>query len=257
MHRAHPRSRGENKSRRSCRIRLVGSSPLTRGKPGPGARERSPPRLIPAHAGKTVVSRVAAIAMYGSSPLTRGKLRNVWRAVLRNGLIPAHAGKTRRRGPRRNDGRAHPRSRGENAPIATTIRPIGGSSPLTRGKLRSRSATPWGWPAHPRSRGENNAKVAHIAVLAGSSPLTRGKRDARAEFLVGSGLIPAHAGKTMRPSRPTDPRGAHPRSRGENEVERMTGEKPAGSSPLTRGKHGRPGVGVLRPGLIPAHAGKT
>ena len=72
---------------------LEGSSPLTRGKPGP-AFVRSPrPRLIPAHAGKTLEAtfgpkiesahprsrgenespRIKGQKLGGSSPLTRGK----------------------------------------------------------------------------------------------------------------------------------------------------------------------------------------
>ena len=52
---AHPRSRGENRAPRTTRVSAAGSSPLTRGKhrgvrvrPGVG-------RLIPAHAGKTLL----------------------------------------------------------------------------------------------------------------------------------------------------------------------------------------------------------
>ena len=72
-----------------------------------------------------------------------------------------------------------------------------------------------------------------------------------------TGLIPAHAGKTSR--RPAfRPRcGAHPRSRGENNVQRDVDFHDLGSSPLTRGKR----LADLRDGLnlrlIPAHAGKT
>ena len=52
-------------------------------------------------------------------------------------------------------------------------------------------------------------------------------------------------------------RSAHPRSRGENRASIGAGDRRAGSSPLTRGKHGRgAGRGAVRR-LIPAHAGKT
>ena len=50
---AHPRSRGENQAgRRSGRLQL-GSSPLTRGKPGVAMTATKGCGLIPAHAGKT------------------------------------------------------------------------------------------------------------------------------------------------------------------------------------------------------------
>ena len=173
----------------------------------------------------------------GSSPLTRGKLLLLLLGSRGGRLIPAHAGKTS--SSRTWSGRwtAHPRSRGEN------IRPIGfasiaaGSSPLTRGKRsngRSRRhrgrlipahagktvAIEGGsltYKAHPRSRGEN-AGVGELAERgAGSSPLTRGKRFAGAGTATDAGLIPAHAGKTLCRGWHCHGRGAHPRSRGENE----------------------------------------
>ena len=50
---AHPRSRGENRSRSTSRHFQRGSSPLTRGKRTIANHERNSVRLIPAHAGKT------------------------------------------------------------------------------------------------------------------------------------------------------------------------------------------------------------
>ena len=91
----------------------------------------------------------------------------------------------------------------------------------------------------------------------GSSPLTRGKPAVRDVSIHVRGLIPAHAGKTSYhpPLRVLE--GAHPRSRGENDVADGPCSVVLGSSPLTRGK--RVGLaGWLLPGrLIPAHAGKT
>ena len=154
-----------------------GSSPLTRGK-----RVRCPcragaARLIPAHAGKTRISRpgppvtrahprsrgenevpaTTGLTIGGSSPLTRGKRCD--QVVDRGGgrLIPAHAGKT-------------PRPR----PIARRAQ------------------------AHPRSRGENLTQSRHFSHWRGSSPLTRGKRIHSAPQRHQERLIPAHAGKTRR-----------------------------------------------------------
>ena len=51
--------------------------------------------------------------------------------------------------------------------------------------------------------------------------------------------------------------GAHPRSRGENDLRLIAGMGPQGSSPLTRGKRHACSARPVRDRLIPAHAGKT
>ena len=174
--------------------------------------------------------------LVGSSPLTRGKLERRSRPHAPPGLIPAHAGKTQTI-PRASRGhRAHPRSRGEN--------PEGGPVKMTGG-------------AHPRSRGENGEDVTMVIRKAGSSPLTRGKPPPLGAVPLGTGLIPAHAGKTRRRSPLAPGRAAHPRSRGENLKQVALDVNKAGSSPLTRGKHDGQGAVVADGGLIPAHAGKT
>ena len=111
---AHPRSRGENQSRTTAQRSITGSSPLTRGKPVPGADDVGDARLIPAHAGKTgdrdahgrcagahprsrgenTYRRTGSQLMPGSSPLTRGKRLFMTGGVPSGRLIPAHAGKT-------------------------------------------------------------------------------------------------------------------------------------------------------------------
>ena len=120
------------------------------------------------------------------------------------------------------------------------------------------AASSWGWQgAHPRSRGENSTEAPLTSSVMGSSPLTRGKRVVMTAFIEGSGLIPAHAGKTECCGRMVPNQRAHPRSRGENRGVTMHALRHSGSSPLTRGKRiqvrRRPNEGRL----IPAHAGKT
>ena len=73
-------------------------------------------------------------ATLGSSPLTRGKPVPGGRLGAVGGLIPAHAGKTGHSVSLRASGRAHPRSRGENAARIRDYASQWGSSPLTRGK---------------------------------------------------------------------------------------------------------------------------
>ena len=173
----HPRSRGENGTSLTCRLRSSGSSPLTRGKRAHRARAPRENRLIPAHAGKTGRGRGPRgggrahprsrgenrgrrrepVKERGSSPLTRGKPRPVACCCPQRRLIPAHAGKT------------------------------------SSDSSSARSAK-----AHPRSRGENFGNKANDESADGSSPLTRGKRELHAPRRDRRGLIPAHAGKTSR-----------------------------------------------------------
>ena len=152
-----------------------------------------------------------------------------------------------------------------------------GSSPLTRGKLagdvvltvhlrlipahagKTLAGPPrrQGREAHPRSRGENRLVYSLIKDDPGSSPLTRGKPCSMCRRASSVGLIPAHAGKTRAALGRAPATQAHPRSRGENESRHSDNPEAVGSSPLTRGKLGAPTVGVIKVGLIPAHAGKT
>ena len=214
----------------------VGSSPLTRGKQEINHEPHHPPRLIPAHAGKTRTRRSTQRTRTGSSPLTRGKRprgrsgRGRWR------LIPAHAGKTSI-SPRASTHRsAHPRSRGENRRGLDASLAAGGSSPLTRGKrlgglvhgvdsglipahagkTDGAAGLVLAFGAHPRSRGENRPQRRPATRSRGSSPLTRGKPLVKGRALEETRLIPAHAGKTTRQQRPFLTGWAHPRSRGEN-----------------------------------------
>ena len=214
-------------------------------------------RLIPAHAGKTKhddnlppqgtahprsrgenAARGDKIAgAFGSSPLTRGKHAGAhWTTSISV---------------------AHPRSRGENSQRVNIAQPRIGSSPLTRGKLSRLSCPSRRLRAHPRSRGENRLHNGCCGHTDGSSPLTRGKLQSANYYLQRIGLIPAHAGKTCVSSITYSYVTAHPRSRGENDPTDPTHPLACGSSPLTRGKHGRPAVQHRAPGLIPAHAGKT
>ena len=213
-----------------------GSSPLTRGKRRARGRRSYPRGLIPAHAGKTMVSdgKVSLEEAHprsrgenhprlrgppwpaGSSPLTRGKRSALLVPFGPVGLIPAHAGKT--------------------VYVYTEV--------ITR-------------RAHPRSRGENLYPLAPIRLTEGSSPLTRGKHYGKPRGKGNVGLIPAHAGKTSRSGPGCSCRSAHPRSRGENFDPTASWHPYQGSSPLTRGKRLIPKY--MRPPtrLIPAHAGKT
>ena len=72
-----------------------------------------------------------------------------------------------------------------------------------------------------------------------------------------TGLIPAHAGKTVPGSPHLRNPGAHPRACGENAGEHFASVLVSGSSPRMRGKHTVIRDNNVSRGLIPAHAGKT
>ena len=111
--------------------------------------------------------------------------------------------------------------------------------------------------AHPRSRGENPLLAVLCLVEAGSSPLTRGKLT-QPKLLSATGrLIPTHAGKTLRGSRPPAGSRAHPHSHGENSASMRLKATRQGSSPLTWGKRIPAQAQRAGHGFIPAHAGKT
>ena len=297
MRAAHPRSRGENDEKWAASDAMQGSSPLTRGKCRQLLGRASIPGLIPAHAGKTTSALTCVSAprahprsrgengeqdpqclrRAGSSPLTRGKRRLRQRRPERRRLIPAHAGKTRSRKLEQLSARAHTRSRGENVVRVVEMPVRCSSSPLTRGKLVAHSPVLQArrlipahagktvaqvvrlkvFRAHPRSRGENRCAGRDVIAPCGSSPLTRGKREADSSRARGQRLIPAHAGKTTTARHPIAGIVAHPRSRGENDARVHEAVDDGGSSPLTRGKLQAWHRSTPRPGLIPAHAGKT
>ena len=90
---AHPRSRGENPASIVRPFRMLGSSPLTRGKP-PAVGVRAPTlRLIPAHARKTY-GRTASAPSSTAHPRSRGENIRVHPEVNpRRGSSPLTRGK--------------------------------------------------------------------------------------------------------------------------------------------------------------------
>ena len=207
----------------------------------------------------------------------RGKRPAIPHLLTRWGLIPAHAGKTADSQPRPPSPPAHPRACGENKGVAVLGKGMKGSSPRMRGKLStSLRAGKAGRlipahagktahlasgdapaPAHPRACGENLKFGSVGSEMEGSSPRMRGKPIGSASTAGMPRLIPAHAGKTPRPSSSPKPMWAHPRACGENGREGEYVRTVEGSSPRMRGKPIRQTGTVRAAWLIPAHAGKT
>ncbi len=172
-------------------------------------------------------------------------------------LIPARAGNTSRRAQLRPRRTAHPRSRGEHQPLSRTVRVRGGSSPLARG-TRFPGAAEHGWVRLIPARAGNTVKAATSPMpTAGSSPLARGTPGFLSSLINEQRLIPARAGNTFGVPESTFRGSAHPRSRGEHSVSRVSSNAGSGSSPLARGTQGRLLFLTLITRLIPARAGNT
>ena len=174
---AHPRSRGENDEAWAFDAEAGRLIPAHAGKIVAANDPHISTRAHPRSRGENHIKRSGVSQTTGSSPLTRGKCYDTACALQAHGLIPAHAGKITPVGTPPPLVQAHPRSRGENMPPATTPTMPPGSSPLTRGKCQehrvivgrprlipahagkivgSKDAYQVHW-AHPRSRGENRA----------------------------------------------------------------------------------------------------
>ena len=234
-------------------------------------------RLIPAHAGKTLLS-TGLPCRWRAHPRSRGEngSSTCWKPY-HVGSSPLTQGKPPTSLPRGATRRAHPRSRGENDVYPQAERSVTGSSPLTQGKRLNRQSTelvrgfipahagktsrsrpPRGSrAAHPHSRGENGTALTAAINPTGSSPLTRGKHGARGGRGPGNGLIPAHAGKLFRVPGHAAALGRIPAHAGEIKADAITNYLYFGSTPLTRGKLNLRSRNNQRLGLIPTHARKT
>ena len=293
---AHPRACGENAPPLRGACRVAGSSPRVRGKPSLVRLMIRDSRLIPARAGKTGCSPrarapceahpracgencgrgIKRVFPPGSSPRVRGKRCRPWGWAWGFRLIPARAGKTDQDPPGRGETRAHPRACGENWVKDNQETVKLGSSPRVRGKrehahqgmlgarliparagkTRKRCLSHWCRKAHPRACGENVSQDAGKLIGAGSSPRVRGK-----QWFEGTGqptgrLIPARAGKTIRPQKRVRNDQAHPRACGENATVSAAARLASGSSPRVRGKLISYIITTLVARLIPARAGK-
>ena len=186
-----------------------------RGKPcGPHAcRHRT--RIIPAHAGQTVLDTRLCMChtdhpracganydfdtpkywYYGSSPRMRGKQRVSATGTQPARIIPAHAGQTIRR--------------------CGCVRPPSD---------------------HPRACGANSSTNCSNSPRVGSSPRMRGKPLLVLGELACARIIPAHAGQTLRWGRRWIRCTDHPRACGANLISYRKQHRPCGSSPRMRGK---------------------
>ena len=193
------------------------------------------------------------------------------------GNTPAYAGKTPSPEARGDEGRKHPRLRGEDFRDENLIDSVPETPPLTRGRLNvttehlmqlrntpayagktaSNLDTRKEAKKHPRLRGEDGGRRVlpplmgkhprlrgedpRVSVFCGSSsetpPLTRGRRRWRIGFAPATRNTPAYAGKTWRHAERRAP-----------DLE---------TPPLTRGRLTQGVMCQKGPGNTPAYAGKT
>ena len=110
---------------------------------------------------------------------------------------------------------------------------------------------------HPRIRGEHASHNTDNVHDKGSSPHTRGAPDRLRDGAGGGGIIPAYAGSTGCSAGRRTGRWDHPRIRGEHGTVPPAVALRVGSSPHTRGAHGRGVDPAVRQRIIPAYAGST
>ena len=228
----------------------------------------------------------------------RGTLQTTRHEGLRGGIIPAHAGNTETTALASQPAEDHPRACGEHTLLLELAQTYTGSSPRMRGTrdYAREHCGVWGIiPAHagnthwhlltcsltrdhPRACGEHSASVIHAANSSGSSPRMRGTQGYVVLLWCAVGIIPAHAGNTLRIGAGWDADGDHPRACGEHSLAgeglhgklvdhpRACGEHAtmpkrilvvAGSSPRMRGTQTRLAKRIRIIGIIPAHAGNT
>ena len=293
----HPRARGEQGLPLRFKASTIGSSPRTRGTGSRIALRHLAGRFIPAHAGNRPlgVSRRVYSSVHprargeqlsqclcsstndGSSPRTRGTVHLRPSAVLGGRFIPAHAGNSLSHWSRCQRTTVHPRARGEQPPMGSTISRPFGSSPRTRGTVgqaadrrhrhrfipahagnsapaRARGFAP---SVHPRARGEQLGDGAEGGGRVGSSPRTRGTENNLASLAACCRFIPAHAGNRCQEQTLIEEITVHPRARGEQAVfhEHVSGSY--GSSPRTRGTEVPLRIPRRKRRFIPAHAGNS
>ena len=293
----HPRSRGEHHRPPPACTGIAGSSPLARGTRGERRHVAHEGRFIPARAGNTCrcsttppgravhprsrgehLTRMPTSApSCGSSPLARGTRHQGRGRPVPRRFIPARAGNTVLRPLWLLMRPVHPRSRGEHFGWYTCRLFSVGSSPLARGTPRTdvppvrnsrfiparagnTAVLPCGGvpgAVHPRSRGEHAVLALPVGALAGSSPLARGTPEGVPHLVDCLRFIPARAGNTPPPLRPSPHRPVHPRSRGEHVAPHLFLAEPIGSSPLARGTRNAEGAGGPGTRFIPARAGNT
>ena len=196
--RDHPRACGEHSSRCARPPVVCGIIPAHAGNTGHDLRSwrhhRDHPRACGEHSPFQAISRFSM----GSSPRMRGtqgwKIRN----AETSGIIPAHAGNTQLNTMRGASVWDHPRACGEHVAARVGRRRDLGIIPAHAGNTVHCGFLSWFRGDHPRACGEHSADLSKTIHPQGSSPRMRGTLHEESFPLAPAGIIPAHAGNTLR-----------------------------------------------------------
>jgi len=134
---------------------------------------------------------------------------------------------------------------------------VEGIIPAFAGSTRGRRHAATYYGDHPRIRGEHDGAPSLERQDPGSSPHSRGALLKMGALDSMSGIIPAFAGSTAACPAGRHQARDHPRIRGEHLSGGVKSCRQSGSSPHSRGAHGREPPGWASDGIIPAFAGST
>ena len=127
--------------------------------------------------------------------------------------------------------------------------------PAHAGVFRPARFRPTRWRSRPRARGGVPSWRSWRCIRRMSSPRTRGCSRVGVGQLQPDSVVPAHAGVFHSTASADGPRPGRPRARGGVPPHQTVTPECSQSSPRTRGCSRYPDVGLVRDGVVPAHAG--
>ena len=134
----------------------------------------------------------------GSSPHSRGTLRTARLRQYRSGIIPAFVGNTRMLHSQNQQGKDHPRIRGEHWENIIKVYADLGSSPHSRGTPKAFNHCAFCARIIPAFAGNTYVSWHADAESSGSSPHSRGTLPLCNYYYIIMRIIPASAGNTKR-----------------------------------------------------------
>ena len=226
--------RGEQFSKITESVQLIGSPPRARGAATRHATVRHWRGITPACAGSSRGFRSPRKSRR-DHPRVRGEQ---WRAMEDRGSLPG----------------SPPRARGAES-AWSDAEPFGGITPACAGSRSRRKATFRISTDHPRVRGEQTSSQSLSTGCDGSPPRARGAEGEGPRHDVRPGITPVCAGSSLPAGRPRRPARDHPRVRGEQTTRPGQFLPRAGSPPRARGAGAEAHRDPAGLGITPACAG--